>query len=384
MKLHLKVLRSITTLAATIALVAGGTFAATVPHYLITNNDDSQGSSASFYAISGATLTLKAVVSTGGSGNDGIGSVATKRVSVLHNSSQSCVFIPNAGSNDIAGISIATLGLTGDFKGSNTDSGSAAGIGVVNNGIYLYANFTGSQTIATFQIQSGCILTFLQDTPATGLGGNSVLDMAAHGNFLVASFNDGSIESFDISGGAPVPHGDLQYSTAHLQDGSFPSGVDLAADGHYATFGGGINSAELEVSDLSSGKLAPTVVYSNLGGHGAAVSIRLSPDESMIYMGEFNSQSVGAAFFDKTTGVVSVGCTSLSVKGNLDIAGLATAMPTGSGGYLYAAEIENSIGIQRINVKNGVCNFKEAVQSPAVDHKTITMESIEVFPPRTF
>lgn len=43
----------------------------------------------------------------------------------------------------------------------------------------------------------------------------SALDFSPF-DILIATYTDGSIESFDISGGTPVPHGDKQYSTATL------------------------------------------------------------------------------------------------------------------------------------------------------------------------
>src|SRR5439155_9701153 len=132
---------------------------------------------------------------------------------------------------------------------------------------------------------------------------------------------------------------------------------------------------EVEVSDLSSGKLAPTVVY-NLGSGSAAVSLWLSPDQSLVYLGEFSAQQIAAAFFDKTTGVVSVGCASGPLNGNLDIAGITTQLPTGTGGVLYVAEIEVDIGIVRITSSGGTCSFTESPKPTIIYHYTITRESV--------
>jgi hypothetical protein len=90
----------------------------------------------------------------------------------------------------------------------------------------------------TYEILPGCTLKFIQDVTAAGLNGGQVLDMWVHEHILVASFQDGSIESFNVAGGVPVPNGDLQYSTGHTLYNSAPSGVDITADGHYAVFGG--------------------------------------------------------------------------------------------------------------------------------------------------
>jgi 6-phosphogluconolactonase (cycloisomerase 2 family) len=254
---------------------------------------------------------------------------------------------------------------------------------VVNNGKYLYAGFTGSGTIATYQILSGCKLQFVADTPATGLGGGAILDMAAGKNILVASFQDGSIESFNISSGVAVSNGDLQYSTGHAHN-NFVAGVDIDATAHYAAFGGTANPAVIEISDISAGKLAPTIVYSNLGPNTGSEAILFSPDDQWIYFSGFNSGKISAANFNNATGNVTVGCTSPTLKGGNDQAGLATSLPSGDGSVIYVAEPETSVGIVRISQSKPACELTEAPKSPVHDGNTITLESIGVFPPRRF
>jgi hypothetical protein len=379
-----------TSAAVTIVvLCAIESFAAPRPHYLITNNDASfstslSGNSATFYTImNNGTLKEVAVVNTGGTGIDGIGSTATRRVSVLSNATQNCAFISDAGSNDVAGISIGTLTATGTFPASSTDSASS-GLGIANNGSYLYANFTGSKTIATYQISSGCTLTFIGDTAAGGLQSfGSIIDMAAHGNVLVATFTDGSIESFNISGGTPVANGDLQPSTSHTQNGSGPNDLDITADGHFAIFGDGGSQGAVEVSDLSSGKLQPTIVYPNVGPADAYSAVWLSPDETLLYISNFSDRVITAAHFDKAAGVVSVGC-SAPLRGNNFEAGLVTAENSGTGGTLYVAEPEVQIAIVNVSSSGGACAMQETSKSPANDFHSQTLESIGTFPPRPF
>ena len=62
------------------------------------------------------------------------------------------------------GIFVSTLTVGGSAKGSPTDGGTSNGIGLAMNNQYLYASFTDSNTIGTFSVQSGCSLTFLNDT----------------------------------------------------------------------------------------------------------------------------------------------------------------------------------------------------------------------------
>lgn len=306
----------------------------------------------------------------------------------MRNPVQACVFVADANTSDIAAIDIDTLKVTGRFLGSSTDDGRASGLGVVNNGKYLYANFSGSQTIGTFQVLPGCRLAFVGDTAATGLSGGAIEDMAVNRNLLVVTYLDGSIESFNVASGSPVSNGDLEFSTSGTH-GSYPSGVDLSADGHFAIFGDGASTPTAEVSDVSSGKLTPTVVYSKLGQGQSSFSIWLSPDEKLLYMSDFSSGQVIAASFDKATGALSPGCSSAVLSGfNTKwsfTAGLTTASALGSGSIVFVAEPDASFGaIHVIEKSGGVCTLTEAPYSPVMEKHTITLESVAAYPPRRF
>src|SRR5256885_2002922 len=88
--------------AVAVILSAANSYAADPAHYLITNNDFSQANSATFYTILGSVvLKQKAIVPTGGTGVEGVGAVATKRVSILNSATQQCAFISDAGTADV-------------------------------------------------------------------------------------------------------------------------------------------------------------------------------------------------------------------------------------------------------------------------------------------
>lgn len=359
-------------------------FAQTSSHYLIVNNDNSQANSASFYTVnSDGSLAEAAVVSTGGLGLDGIGAVVTRRVNVLASATQNCAYVSNGGSASITSIDIPTLTVAGMFSGGRGDSGTGGGIGLANNGKFLYASFVGSKTLATFQILSGCQLRFLRDISAVGLSGGAMLDMAAQGGILVASFNDGSIGSFNIAHGIPLSNRDLEVSTAHSQDGSPIGGVDISADGHFALLGN-VFSPLVEVADISSGKLTPTVVYRNIGTGSDSNAVWLSPDSLTLYLANFFSGQVTAASFNPITGDVSGGCTSNFLTGNNFSSELATATQQGSGSVLYVSEADRNIGVVDVNVGAGNCSLTEQLNSPVNDPNTETLESITAFPPRPF
>jgi hypothetical protein len=370
--------------AALLVLSTASLFAANSPHYLIANNDNSQANTANVYTIVGNTfLQQVAVIDTGGTGVNGIGAVGTKRVSILKSPTQACAFLADAGSADVAGISITTLKATGTFKAESTDS-APFGMAVVNNGKNVYAGFTGSNTVATYEILPGCTLKFIQDVAAAGLNGGSMLDMQVHKNILVASFQDGSIESFNVTDGVPVPNGDLQYSTGHTLDGSTPTGVDITADGHYAVFGGTNVPPLVEVSDISSGKLEATVVYSNLGNGGGSEAISLSPDGGLLYLSNFSSSQVTATFFDERSGAVSFGCISPTLKNFNFEAGMATATTSGTGFTLFVAEPDSDIASVHVTGGSGGCALAEAPRSPTHDDNTVTVDSVGVYPPRPY
>ncbi len=200
----------------TIMLLAASAFGAQKPsHYVFTNNDPSGkvSYSATFYAVgTGGLLTQKAVVTTGFGGIGG-GYFGQDKIRALQKGGEQCVYVSDSFTGLIGAIVVQTLELAGAFAGSQDDNGQTNGVGLATNGSYLYASYTTSNTIGTFKILSNCNLKFLGDVDANGLNGGSVDGMAAHANMLVVTYDDGSIESFDLSQGEPVSNGDEQDST---------------------------------------------------------------------------------------------------------------------------------------------------------------------------
>lgn len=358
-------------------------------HYVVTN-DDVPVNTVTMYTVGGTprspTLTQKVVIPTGGKGLGG-GYFAATAVTLVNDGQEQCIFASDSNSNDVAGIIAKTQQVTGRFKGSRQDSGGLNGMTLVANDQYLYASFTGTYTIGAFQVQSGCTLKFLGDIDALGLGFGAAGPMAIHGNLLVVGYGDSTIESFDISNGVPVPNGDRQLSTAS-KDGDLPSGVEITQDGHYALFGDVSANATVEVSDISSGKLTATVPYSL--GVGDADTIRLSPDESMLYIANNRQGTVTAAFFDKTSGVLTSGCASGLLRGfstNWVYEGnLKTATDAGSGGSLYVAEdgLQSGIALVQVKSSGSTCTLREASDSPFPDSNSQSLRNLATFPPRSF
>jgi hypothetical protein len=388
----------VATVIVVIALYSASVFAAS-PHYVVTNDDNVAANTATFYTLgAGGKLTRKATVKTGGTGL-GTGYFASARVNLLHNKTQSCVYVSDAGTGDVAAINEISLRRVGTFKGSRQDDGRLSGIGMASNPHYLYAAFTTSNTIGTYRLLSGCKLKFLKDVAAVGLGGGAPDGMAIHGNLLVVAYGDGSIQSFNIAHGVPVSNGDEQNSTGYNTN-LRPAAVDIGKDGHFAIFGDVPIKAKyttIEVSDISSGKLKPTIVYGgydgSLGNGMNSSNVELSPDQTLIYVSNNQGGTVTAVFFDKTTGVVSAGCVS-SVLGGFNSTwfyGGAVALAnnaSGTGGVVYLAESGNgsasSIGIVAVKSNGTTCALTESKASPAPDPASLGLLSIETYPPRLF
>lgn len=381
---------------------------AATKHYVVTNDDVNGTNTVTFYQASGTSsapkLTRTKTVKTGGTGLGG-GYFGIVRQVLVKDGNDECVFSADGGSNDVAAIILKTRKVVGNYKGSSGDTDGAGGMGLaVNpNGKYLYTAFSGSSTIATFTINSGCTLTFVSDVAAAGLNGGFPHGMASRqaaplSDIMVVAYGDGSIESFNISGGAPVSNNDLQLSTGYIKDSVFPDGVDITKDGHYAIFGdASAGFSEVEVSDISSGSLAATVKYGgadgSLGKGVAANNVELSPDESLLYISDNLSGQVTAAQFDKNAGTLQFGCISKALRGYGTkwsySSAIAMEKSSGSGSVLWVAEDPrgsgpSSIGMVDVNSKGGKCTLTEAKHSPASDPKSLNLCWLNAFPQRPF
>lgn len=357
--------------------------------FAVTNDDVAapSTSTATFYTVNAdGTLSAKSSVATGGSGIAG-GFFAASRAIVMSNGSGACVYVSNAGSGDIAGIDAVTRTVTGNFFGSATDSGTSNGIGLAANTQYLYATYTASTTIGTFQVQAGCTLSFVGDVFAAGLNGGVVDGMAIHGDLMVVTYGDGSIESFDISAGMPVSNGDEQYSTGSNDD-HLPNGVIITHDGHFAIFGDASTTTTVEVSDISSGKLAPTVAFT-LGSAWNSGNVRLSPDEQLLFITNDSSGQVTVAFFDHTTGSLRQGCASSSLKGfysTFSYAGnIGLQLTSHAGGMIYVPEFgaggRSFLGMLELTPNGASCTLTESANSPVADPVgSSAVLSMAVFP----
>jgi len=351
------------------------------------------------YLAQESQLTFQAEISTGGYGIQG-GYFGTSRLASVPSISAPCVYVSDAGSNDVAGFSLQTQKFAGTFAASQTDNGGANGIGLAMNSNYLYASFTSSNTIATYALGGDCSLSFLGDVSALGLGGGSISGMAVNDKLLVVAYGDGSIQSFNVSGGMPVANNDLQNSTASANGAGgiaiFPTAVDLTGDGKFALFGDIAPATIIEVSRLAGNKLHRTSVYT-VGVQSDAGTIRLSPDQSLLYITNNESATVTAAFFDSYNGKLRPGCVSAPLSGFNGrpwYGSVVARDTTGTGNLLYVAEYgrdqaeinhgaSSAIGVLGVTSDGTTCTLSETNTSPVLLTFPGTL-SLGVYPPRPF
>jgi Lactonase, 7-bladed beta-propeller len=367
--------------------------AATGPQYIISNDDLAFPflTGIGFFTIGSNGLPVfQQQILTGQYGAGG-GYFGMNRLAMLNSGGQQCAYASEARSGEIIGINIGTLTIGGMAIGSPTDGGTSNGIGLAMNSNYLYASYSDSNTIGTFAVQQGCSLTFLSDVSVMGTRAGIVNGMAVHGTMLIASYTDGSIESFDISGGTPLSNGDKQASTATStsQLATYANSIDITSDGHFAIFGDTSTNLSVEVADISSGKLSKTSVYKSNASISSS-NVMLSPDETLLYVINTQGASVTALFFNRTTGAVTTGCTSPRLVGQSQnwsyLGGLSLINQTGNGGGVYVAEFGSVSAIATVTLTSSgnKCSLSEASGSPTVDPNGPGLLSIGAFPPRSF
>ena len=153
----------------------------------------------------------------------------------MRNGSDICLFLSSSdyttGTNNISAFVYPDMKFVGNFSNPNVPS-AAAGMALSARNGYLYAGSSGynnSYFFATWQINSGCVLTLVNTVPLPQ-SLNSI-DVTPNGKTLLVSYQDYYIDSFSIgTGGTLTEHG--PYGV----DGLFAFGIDATADSQVAFF----------------------------------------------------------------------------------------------------------------------------------------------------
>jgi hypothetical protein len=397
--------------AVLVTLSTATSFAGT--RYVITNDQNYPKNTASIYSVGDdGALTLVTTIATGGAGLSG-GAFATPRVNVLRSKVNNCAYVGDAlglstgGSvglpGDVAAIDMSTLTLAGTFPGFPLDSGEFLDVGLAEapSGTFLFAAYTTSSTITTYEQLPGCRLKKLSQVISVGLNpggmltsGGPVIGMKVtpNGNFLILAYADASIGSYDIN---PTTGALTLIGRYFVADAEAAVGVDITSDSKWALFGdsAGNGIPVIEVAAIhDDGSLGPTMDYAGIGLGTLSNNVWLSPDESMIYISNNQSGQITAAPFDKGSGVINIGktCTS-SVLKNFEIGlnflgSVVTGSTEGTGSPLYVAEYPSSIAIVEVIKADGSkpCKLWETSASPVLDPASTSLLTVGVDPPRSF
>jgi len=396
---------------ACIAVVAGIAVCATNPgasseHYVLANDNSLPENLATVMKLGGTSknpvLTVGETLQTGVS--QPFGGFATPTVQIIRAGADVCVFIgntPGLGGNDISAFQYPGLQLVGNYSDPQVQSTST--IAIAAHGSYLFAGYmstVGDFYLDTWQINSDCSLSLLHTViPANPIGS---LAVTPNGQVLLASYTYfGEVGSFSIaSDGSLTPHG--PYDEGDGEGGW--GGVDITADGKYALFN--ITSYPSPPNDdpytqvnilpiNSDGTLGKPYIFGGDGtlglGYGAG-AIRLSPNQKFIFTSDIDSgsQQITSLNFTESPLDVTYGC--IAKPRNLEqptsIGGLATALPSGSGGGLYVTETSSrtasaAVALFGINPTTGC--LKEAPQSPfSINNLESELNWVAVWPPRPF
>jgi hypothetical protein len=356
-------------------------------HYLYTNDRQSTNTTTVFKIAGTATPPPPLTLETGGNGSGGV-SAAAKMVVATNVGSEGCFYVANPGSNNITAFAVTGNQYVGKYNTAEILNGMAS------NGSYLYAatfgDFAENPGIATFQIGAGCGLTPLANLGAGGLPNG----MAAHGNLLVVTYQGGEVESFTNTSGVLAANGDLQYTAGKSHTPVLvPESVDISQNGQYAIFGDDGSTTAIEISDISSGKLTPTILYDTLGAGLNATNIMLSPNDALLYVANTGPATITGLRFNQNTGAVSYSCISDTLVGSSVVAeGLGLYSTTGTGSVLYVAEYNSStnassVGMLTIKDTGGRCTLTENASntnSPFSAPNSYQLQSIALYPPRPF
>jgi 6-phosphogluconolactonase (cycloisomerase 2 family) len=372
--------------------------------YIVTNDDNPNGNSATIYSVAdNGALSLAATVYTEGYGNGG-GYFLSSRVSLLRSKVNNCAYVGDTyGKNkvlpsDIAAIDMTTLTLAGRFPGFPLDSGVYFGIGLAEDptGTFLFASFTQSGTITTYQQGPGCQLKKLKQIIAFGAEHGIVdgMKVTPNGSFLIVSYADGTIGSFQIDGNTGALTLIHRYFQSDWHALGFPAAtaIDITSDSRWVLFGDadGNGFPVVDVARIrEDGTLTPTQDYAGFAFGLSSQNIWLSPDEKLLYISNTLSGQITAVPFDKESGTLNVpkACTSTLLNDFGTWNTLGTVVGTSdsdTGSPLYAAEYgSNQTGIAVVKFSLP-CRFTEIPSSPAADPASAYLLSIGADPPRKF
>jgi hypothetical protein len=235
-------------------------------NYLVTNDNNSSGNSATAYSTaSSGGLHLVKKLSTGGIGLGG-GYFASTDVAATSNAT--CVFVANTGSNTISAFKQPGYTEVGSYGEADMFSieGEGGSIALHPSGKLLVAGQSGLSNIGVYSVSSGCVLTHLADyTPSIGSDYYGPIAFTPDGAYVVVPAPDlGGAELFKVNpNGTLTDIGNINFYSSVSECasvGCIPTGMDFTSDSKLVLFGNAtiepsLLSASISSTGLSNGQL---------------------------------------------------------------------------------------------------------------------------------
>jgi hypothetical protein len=241
-------MRKFLAVAAFVALLASLSFAqsnASGATYVLTEDENTTANTASVFSLNtttGVTTEVKKL-STGGTGLGG-GFFAGTTITITSNNS--CIFVADTGSNDIASFAAPKYAKVANYSNSAlnwSDSDAGGSLALSPDGKWLYGAYSGSENIGAWAVGAGCKLTFINSyVPSTGADLFATLHVTPDGKALIVPSIDLEVVtmfSIDATNGDLTEVNNVSFSGISdcADDGCYPYGFDISGDSKVAFFG---------------------------------------------------------------------------------------------------------------------------------------------------
>jgi len=374
-------------LALALTILRATSFAQT--EYVIVNVNAPFENAANLYQLDVATgaLTRVAVLETGGTGQGAI-NFANIQQAITQNAG--CVFVEDAGTNDIASFSKASgYAKVGNYTnpavGFDTDGGSLA---LTPDSRFLYASYSRTENIGAWTVNPDCSITFIAAyVPKRGADNFADLKVTPNGTGLVVPIpllQAAELFTIDQSAGTLTDLGFISFDSIHLCDlkQCLPNGLDFTKDSRLVVFASNIDihpialSAEITTTGLTNLRLW------NLPNQAGIVTNMVPFFSAAGYAGSGNLYFGTSGFgTNRPRGVITTNFTenplSIVVSNATAISSPVTdGAIAATGSVMVVAEYPNEIGVFSINSDGSLTQLSTTI----VENAKPELFSLSVFP----
>ena len=341
---------------------------------------------------SNLSLESKTTFATGGISQ--VGAYYTPTIQMINHGPDTCVFLADGKGMDIASFLYPSLAKVGNYTDSAVTN-SRLGIVLVAQGNYLFAAYNGQTSqdgqIGVWRIEHGCALNLVNTY--SSLFATFSMAVSPNGQALVISYEtDFCVGSYGIGPGGVLTGPYL--AELNTNNGYAPWGVDITADSKYAIFDSQSSFTAVDIFAIdANGSLGNDYSFGGYGSLGSAKSggfIRLNPDQKFLFVNDDGEHITTLNFTESPViNLTFTGClTTLRVpkdEPSLFSNTMAMALPAGSGGALYVAEVGDfsHIGTFVVNPSTG-CTTEAATSPFQLTDNNAALGSIAAWPPRPF